>query len=1090
LKHEESFIWDENIEKYIKDSDSYKNIAKDRILAFPSFNSKAVDPLKKNKLINKIERSIVRIRENSLWSDDQNTAYHSLVSLQQLKRDILIDKLTLCEFASIASLNKSSNSKSSCHHIKSKFMIARTAIMSKVSNDYIDRLYEYRQHMELIADLSSESMPQSSIKRRREIELYSNFLSERTRTMKTDFSLLLNDLGYNEINADDYLILHNWHHKNISESKTYSIPYGDIRPKYSSHISSHFWTPERPDLQPIIAHEVAHIFIKNGLDDLKNYKMESLEDDFSLLLINIKKIIVSFIQHHPDISFGIGFPDSQTITREIACDFLASSVKGQSFLYAHFLEYFSSQFSFLNLAYNGNGDEIDINLIHTAKYSSSNNYYDSFEWYLRVLALTAWVNSTWYKNKKNHLDQDLIDGIEKITSNLISYYLDITENEEDRKAIILWMEMTKKIVSLIKNQKRLCKKIISFKYKREKNEYNKNTKKTFPQRSRRLDYRVRNSLYKMQAWMKYKSGRPFLNLSKDLSLKEIDTCFNNFYIGDNEQQKIIKKEKFDTPPLYKYIHDIPWQSSLMRAKDIYWRVGELGEIKKRTVHFNKFIHEITNEFPLGRDLFSYALEFHLYTSNKASDRLVLLKNLIRKKEVNFSLSKLIDNVDLIEKVSCFKVFNVNKSLLPTCRHEKEKRKFERNCGRILKSIHEKLEKNIENVVKNKEILSIYNFLSSRSNNNIEKNPINIIRSSFLFSPPNKEIEEYKYISESFDNKNLLYTSYIIAKYVISATNKQDEYASSKIRNIRNIDENTWSKNRESIPQNKIDRYHKRLGRNDILQISSTTSLCRCPLPNFRINKNENYPLFISRKELAIPIRLGKKEWSYISAEEKNEPTPLAAISLSLKQPSFRLSLIYRLIKSIDKKEEWSHKNGMHIESIGSRFSIDNDILKLNDCAFLTDGRDDLLLVFADTSVVHDKEKEDGVRTKKLLKRIDDIYDIQDALYQDFMVDRTRLFFMPQALNIFKDQAARKNYKAIIKLRLKEDRSLELSNHSNELKKIQGLYKTPGQYDYEVDMDAYFKGGICPNILEIIDNKILTIPYLDYTETQILKKWSR
>ena len=133
---------------------------------------------------------------------------------------------------------------------------------------------------------------------------------------------------------------------------------------------------------------------------------------------------------------------------------------------------------------------------------------------------------------------------------------------------------------------------------------------------------------------------------------------------------------------------------------------------------------------------------------------------------------------------------------------------------------------------------------------------------------------------------------------------------------------------------------------------------------------------------------------------------------------------------------------------------------------------------------------DDATAKDILDRVDDIYAIQDVLYQDFMVDRTRLFFMPQALNIFNLKSAKKDYKAIIKLRLKEDRSLDLSNHTEAIMGIKGLYKTPGQYDFEIDMDEYFEGKDYDNVLKEIEDNIINIPYLDYSETLILKRWGK
>ncbi|MCK5896786.1 MAG: hypothetical protein KAG20_08275 [Cocleimonas sp.] len=918
--------------------------------------------------------------------------------------------------------------------------------------------------------------------------------------MRTDFSLLLYELGFDDACSDDYLILHNWHHKYVSESRSHCIPYNDIRPRYSTHISSHFWTPERPDLQPIIAHEVAHVFVRNDalFSDLKNYKLSSLDNDFSSLLRDIMRVITHYIDEYGE-RLGLGGADPQNIVKEIACDFLASSIKGQSFLYAHFLESFGFQSNFVKLAYSLDGDTIDPNLVSTAKFSLEGGYYDSFSWYLRTFVLTTWVKNTWVKKTKNHLDNNLIDGIEKIADDILDHYIDISISDKDREAIYLWKAITEEVCDLINNKSKLCNKVRNFKKKKEKDEYLKG-EKSFPKRTSRLDFRVRNSLYLMQAWMKTTVSRPFENE------EEIEASFNKFYIGNNEKQCIIKENTYKTPPLYKYIHDIPWQCSLMRAKDMYYTINKKNKIKPRKRKFDHFLHEITELFPLGRDLFSYALEFHLFASDLPSDRLILFRSLIlsieskdqeKREEVKNNLKKIIGK-ELIHKILSHKELE-GKEEKNIVTIEKKRRAYESLSGGILKEIFDKFQLNLETVISSKSILSLYSFLLSRydSKNIHDENPINTIRSAFLFYSPKKEIEKCDYISEALDYKKKLYKSYLITKIVISATsshqlNLETDYV-SKLKQIKKEKDNAW-RTIDNPCLEEITRSHKRLGRNDILSVSSTTSLCRCKIPTFEVpppQPKDSTPLFISRRELAIPIRLGNKEWSYIYQSDKSkEPTPLAAISLSLKQPGFRLSFVYRLVESIKQKDKWSKVDANHIESVGDRFSVNNDELHLNDCAFLTDGRDDLLIIFADTSDKNDSKivVNDNVIARNILRRINAIFDIQNSLYQDFMVDRTRLYFMPKALNIFKEKKARDDYRAIIRLRLKEDRSLDLSNKAMKDHGIKGLYKSPGQYDYEIDMDAYFKNGICPDMLEILSNDILTAPYIDYTETQILKRW--
>jgi len=239
-------------------------------------------------------------------------------------------------------------------------------------------------------------------------------------------------------------------------------------------------------------------------------------------------------------------------------------------------------------------------------------------------------------------------------------------------------------------------------------------------------------------------------------------------------------------------------------------------------------------------------------------------------------------------------------------------------------------------------------------------------------------------------------------------------------------------------------YAVTLGRYDIVSFTNTKLPCLCQVSRFEHNdqneqsgsdEKEAFATHFARREIAFLLKL------YNDCEFASEQHTLFAISsISLQRRSMRLNLVYRLLNARKIDEEESNyefvESGIEakLNKLIQNFrSPDKNSLVIK--ALLTDGWGDLLLVFM---------CREGVEKGSLHG---DIMDLQQALYEDFMVDRTELIYTPQCLDHMNYRAG---YKFNFAFRFQEDRKLERSiqNFVEALIKKEESFPLPVKWEAE------------------------------------------
>jgi len=274
-----------------------------------------------------------------------------------------------------------------------------------------------------------------------------------------------------------------------------------------------------------------------------------------------------------------------------------------------------------------------------------------------------------------------------------------------------------------------------------------------------------------------------------------------------------------------------------------------------------------------------------------------------------------------------------------------------------------------------------------------------------------------------------------------------------------------------------------LGRYDAVMWGETRPLCRCPLPVFdkdlRLSRaeedarRERFPTFFTRREMGFRFTL-KGRWPKWAGFPKQEP--VAFLAITLQRRSFRLSFLARLLYEI--QEEWDVRGG-HFGGMGSKFAK-------GDFGFLTDGWGDLVLVFGR-----------GHPDRGAKRRLLEVFEVQEALYQDFMVDRTELILTPAAV----DAALSDKNRWLVRTqaRLLESRTAgrenddfrahvkKMSSRDNVQKVLSPIevYRTPGRMDFALLMQSDGPKPVVDGFDAIMD--LMDHESVDRVDTMIAKR---
>ncbi|MCK5901597.1 MAG: hypothetical protein KAG28_00485 [Cocleimonas sp.] len=1107
IRYEEKYLWGDDWDHDLSKSEP-SDLVNRWMVAYPhpyhleSYQQSTTDFKKNQDIRDRLHHIISSVFEESLWGKEQYSNYYTLQAIQHLKRKIFRDKLVLTHHALFKScLSKHRESVDDVYLMprdsRAEFMVLRGAILYHAAHNYVNKLSHYQSQLGRVIDVLSEGLPQSSLRRRRELGVYTDFLDRRTVSLDHEITALLRALGI-ENKDEESITLHNWSHDFSSSSISFRVNLSNGKQSFITNISTDYWMPERPDLQPTIAHEVAHAKIKLHLDNLSESMLSSQEDDFTYLLVRLKTKLADF--SNTDAAYWL--MPSHDFIKEICCDLLAASIEGFSYLFAAFLQLMSNEEAIYGLLQDDRGN-LDTHLLDTLRTSIATDSRSPKErrtFYLRLHLIITWIELTHHRDQTTTLEKKLLEGLKQTLKEIHCYYHSLAATSSSIDYELFWHDFTQQMCNILKSSKAISTvkewkqertKEVDRRYSKKENHSEKYYKRDS---TTRLFNTARETLARRQLWQKTLSGRPFESNQLNDNIANLTAAKKLAYY----RKLKIKAEIFydieipleipchaNPSGLYRYIYDIPWQVGMLRSHDLLWKPSDNKKTNK-IIKNNDLLQQLHYGFPFGRDLFSLALEFYLHDADSPKDKCYTVLNLLKEIPlIKPAYPKLLKSAQdqFLEIEDKLKKLDEN--------NRSENQKDERyihiliDINKIILKIDDK---------KIPEISQLVFFIQLATNEQFESTSSN---HQLSYANTVEETVRGFEVHEDFD-KDQGCTNYMIGKIAVSSPYPSEIHNKNVYSVINN--KNKYIRIKNKI--NQLDKhYSMTLGRYDILSIYPALSMCRCDLPYIgyldrdkekidieKDQKQENFYNFNIRREMSIPFKLGKGKWAGNFTQLK----PIATLQIILKQRGYRLSFLHRLrmaCKNTPISQEYPHE--YLLDWTGKLFQTQWNPQCLNDaedCAFLTDGWGDILIVFM--SPEHNPEK--------INHRINNIYTLQNAIYQDCMVDRTRLTLMSETLhhaeNTFSNN---KDYLLSLSIRMLEDRHLTLSNQlfRQYLTKISKdypefslkFYKIMGATDFEITISKTANYNQY-KLTEII-SRISRHKFVDHTKTSIKKHYT-
>ena len=605
--------------------------------------SSTIDPAKaKEKIENfimikrRLQLRIGQIWMGDDWSKNQRRQYYILRTLQILKQQIIRLKFTLARAAIKANLIGEEGATKQLD--PAAFVILRRGIIISLRR-YVNVFNNHRQQVAQSLESGLPHDPSPSLERRREMGLFADYMSSSGEQIHHDMLNLLRcfRLPPNSLHDTRPLVFHSLSHAHtvdnfhlyddvylLQKERHLLQEYGLEGGQNVSYINSSFWLPDRPDLYPIVAREVAVSIVREQLKGLDDVVFSTYDDEFTDLLLIFKSILFNWSRKNPELCFiekKIPY-----MLQTFAADLLATTVKGVSYLYALFLLHLGDNLEhqlYVNASVHG---KMSFDMAYLLENGTA-PFEEDMLWYFQFNIVATWIEKTAHF-ALSEIDYKVIRGVRRISDDVLDF-LDKHTPPKRRHSAKLLINIKQDLVDAIckhpiTKQAKDWRKQRSDDYWHEKK--NKHGKGCFPRTSQRLDTRLQNYLYRLL--LKQKTGTDRLLVDGNgIPLKDeaLEKGFKELYFLEIKEHKIPKVKQFFYHPnvLFRHVYDIPFQCSVMRSIDL---------IHKKTSSWEnswEYIWgQMHKDMAQGRDLFALALEFHMREVESPRERLMQCINLV------------------------------------------------------------------------------------------------------------------------------------------------------------------------------------------------------------------------------------------------------------------------------------------------------------------------------------------------------------------------------------------------------------------------------------------------------------------------------
>ena len=575
------------------------------------------------------------LTEQNLLSAIDERLYDVMRYLQLVKRDILRDKLILCRRALDAFESPNANIHRDPLVL---FLIVRRAVLERL-HKRLDAFADILSNVQETLNLSLERDPAPTVRRRRDQGIYTTDLADSCQHIARDIaSYFAWNRGsrpqaheaYLNLDKEIEFIIHRYTRIHTSTTRSEEAPEPPWR-KLGANISerplhrlragfvqSSFWMPERPDLRPIIAHEVAHLLIMHHYDNLDPLTLDGLNDPFSRLLRQISYTMEQFADRFRYFRFADDVRREFLI--ECAVDLVSVAVHGTAYIFAHFMELICAECEDLFA-----GHDIADNVLQLADENITFMRSNLPEWYLRVVvalnfsASLAQQNPTELKSLTDFVHKGAGALVQRVREQLF-LWMDGDQKED----WVTWFEMTRVISELV-GRSSFVSITRAWQVSREDEvdawSRQPQVKIPFNRQLPTLPLEVRRHC--LGSWLDRIVEKPrklgqYLSRTADrhtISHDEIIRGFRKIYFGAHKERQTCENE------LFRHLIDVSWQCAILTAHDFFNDPDANLPSTVVGVDRKNWI-AAAHEFNwLGRDLYHTGLEFVVWFERPPIGRL-------------------------------------------------------------------------------------------------------------------------------------------------------------------------------------------------------------------------------------------------------------------------------------------------------------------------------------------------------------------------------------------------------------------------------------------------------------------------------------
>nr|WP_294546222.1 hypothetical protein [uncultured Rhodopila sp.] len=228
----------------------------------------------------------------------------------------------------------------------------------------VGRIGNIQRQIEQQIDVALEQDPRPSAARRRDQGIYNDAIVDRFISLQDRMAAILRKLGAANRFAVKYpggvgrkppVIMHRWDLQNTSRwqheidaihlTEAWDPHKPPLDPRaYNAlrYLNSSYWMPDRPDMQPQLAHEIAHAELADIYAGPSLSSLTGAADPFAGLLNRVNATIEDFDRSakYRDIAWRWELTHEQirTLLTELAADLLAAAAVGDAYLFTMALD--------------------------------------------------------------------------------------------------------------------------------------------------------------------------------------------------------------------------------------------------------------------------------------------------------------------------------------------------------------------------------------------------------------------------------------------------------------------------------------------------------------------------------------------------------------------------------------------------------------------------------------------------------------------------------------------------------------------------------------------------------------------------------